>query len=90
MYISEEEFKYDFFFMSRSIMAEVKLQDSRSYKITFVEAEANVQGISAKAMAALGNNVPLTLLDSEGNKIQDSVSSKGKLYDQTLDYINSY
>ena len=31
--------------MSRSIMAEVKLQDSRSYKITFVEAEANVQGM---------------------------------------------
>ena len=82
------DFEYMYDFMPRSIcVAEVvngKLFSARSLNIRFMEADATIEGMTAKVMEALGSNEPVTLLDSKGNEILDSEFSRSKLYDQTV------
>lgn len=52
---------------------------SQTLVIRFKEAKATVSGILAKIMEALGNDEPLILTDSQGNKILDTSGTTGTL-----------
>ncbi len=59
-----------------------KLSTSMTMPIRFSEAEANVDGITAKVQAAIDSDESYTLTDSQGNEIMDCEGTRSKLYNQ--------
>lgn len=50
--------------------------------ISFLGAEANVEGITAEVQAAIKSDESYTLTDSQGNEIIGCGGSRSKLYNQ--------
>ncbi|CAL9683102.1 unnamed protein product [Knipowitschia caucasica] len=70
-------------FQRSMYLAEVsdnRLNPTRMVVIRFVEAEANIEGITVKMQEAIGDHQPLSLTDSQGNLILDSEGTRGSLY----------
>ncbi|XP_030581991.1 uncharacterized protein LOC115778100 isoform X2 [Archocentrus centrarchus] len=57
-----------------------KLSTSKTVIIRFLEAEANVEGITQKVKDALGCDEVITLTDSQGNEIVDSEGTRSSHY----------
>uniref|UniRef100_A0AAV2JJ29 RING-type domain-containing protein n=1 Tax=Knipowitschia caucasica TaxID=637954 RepID=A0AAV2JJ29_KNICA len=70
-------------FQRSMYLAEVsdnRLNPTRMVVIRFVEAEANIEGITVKMQEAIGDHQPLSLTDPQGNLILDSEGTRGSLY----------